>query len=214
MLKKRYGPVKIDLNVIPYRCDNMFLRTDFMLSMLSGWSMSVVGPMSFAAKWYAGRPRPEEVVWLIHRGTIYDGVPADIRQDISKLNLRSPSDFTAYDEGCPNHPSWPAMHAASASTSFWLDIVLNLNDEQLCQARLMDYAISYARTVAGVHYPDDNIAGLNIAQEILARALPNYLKKKYNANPYAIARKIRQKRFDWRDFDPNNPCPFLNKSFS
>jgi len=35
-----------------------------------------------------------------------------------------------------------------ASTSFWLSIVLDLNDEQLCEARLMDYGISYARTIA------------------------------------------------------------------
>lgn len=66
---------------------------------------------------------------------------------------------------------------------------------------------NYARTVAGVHYPDDNIAGLNMAQEVLARALPKFLKDKYNANPFLVAKKIREHRFDWRTFDPKNPCP-------
>jgi len=84
-----------------------------MFALLSGWSMSVVGPHSFAAKWHVRRARPEEVVWLIHKGTISDGVPYDIKQDIKKLNLLSQNDFTAYEEGCPRHPSWPAMHAAS-----------------------------------------------------------------------------------------------------
>ncbi len=59
----------------------------------------------------------------------------------------------------------------------------------------------------GVHYADDNIAGLNMAQEVLARALPRFLKEKYNSNPFEVARKIRLSRFDWRTFDPQNPCP-------
>lgn len=63
----------------------------------------------------------------------------------------------------------------------------------------------------GVHYPDDNIAGLNLAQEVLARALPQLLRDKYNANPFNVARKIRQNRFDWRNFDPKNPCPNIRR---
>ena len=59
----------------------------------------------------------------------------------------------------------------------------------------------------GVHYADDNIAGLNIAQEVLARAMPRFLKEKYDSDPFAVARKIRQSRYDWRTFDPQNPCP-------
>ena len=58
----------------------------------------------------------------------------------------------------------------------------------------------------GVHYPDDNIAGMNLSQEVLAKALPQYLKERYNADPIAVAEKISQNRFDWRDFDPNDPC--------
>lgn len=90
----------------------MFLRKDFMLAFMNGWSMSIVGPHNFAAKWFAGRARPEEVVWLIKKGKV-DGVPKDIEREISQMNIRSAAGFTAYEEGSPNHPSWPAMHAAS-----------------------------------------------------------------------------------------------------
>ena len=68
-------------------------------------------------------------------------------------------------------------------------------------------SITIPLLIKGVHYPDDNIAGLNIAQEVLARALPKFLKDKYNSNPFAVARKIRLSRYDWREFDPQNPCP-------
>lgn len=206
ILKGIHGAVRLDLNIIPYRSNAMFLRKDFLFAFMNGWAMSVVGPHNFAAKWHVGRARPEEVIWLIRKGKI-QGVPNDIQRDIRQMNLRSAADFTAYEEGCPKHPSWPAMHAATASTSFWMSIVMNLNDEQLCELRKTDYAISYARTIAGVHYTDDNIAGLNLAQEVLARALPRFLKEKYNANPVSVARKVRLWRFDWRNFDPENPCP-------
>jgi hypothetical protein len=58
-----------------------------------------------------------------------------------------------------------------------------------------------------VHYADDNIAGLNLAQEVLARAMPKFLRDKYDSNAYQVAEKIRQSRFDWKTFDPKNPCP-------
>ncbi len=56
--------------------------------------------------------RPEEIVWLIKKGKVKN-VPLDIQRDIQQMSLRSAADFTAYDEGSPRHPSWPAMHAAS-----------------------------------------------------------------------------------------------------
>lgn len=87
-------------------------------------------------------------MWAIKKGRIYEGVPADIKLKINHLRMSSAKNFTAYKEGSPRHPSWPAMHAASTSLSFWLSIVLDLNEAQMCQARLTDYAISYARTVA------------------------------------------------------------------
>ena len=55
-----------------------------------------------------------------------------------------------------------------------------------------------ARTVAGVHYRDDNIAGLKMGQEIVARELPQYLAFKYGADPIKVRQKIASFRFDWK----------------
>jgi hypothetical protein len=41
----------------------------------------------------------------------------------------------------------------------------------------VDYAIAYARTVAGVHYQMNNIAGLKLEQDIVARLLPNFINE-------------------------------------
>ena len=40
------------------------------------------------------------------------------------------------------------MHAASGSCSLFVAVMLDLNEEQLCQARLTDYAIAFSRTIA------------------------------------------------------------------
>lgn len=65
----------------------------------------------------------------------------------------------------------------------------------------------------GVHYPDDNIMGLNFAQEIISQALPEYLKERFHADPAAVARKIKKYKYDWNDFDPEDPCPFLKRGY-
>jgi hypothetical protein len=64
----------------------------------------------------------------------------------------------------------------------------------------LDYAISYARTVAGVHYPDDNIDGLNMGQEIIALKLADELHSKYGSDIDVVNEKIKLFRFDWNDF--------------
>jgi len=212
ILTNRYGPVVLDFDVVPYRSNSMFLRRDIMVADMSSWAMSTVGPYNFAAKWYAGRARPEEVVWAIKTGQMTEGVPEDIAERIANLDISDQREFTAYSEGSPRHPSWPAMHSAIASVSFWLSVVLDINNEQLCQARLTDYAISYARTVAGVHYTDDNLTGMNLAQEVLAASMPTYLSEKFGADATLIEKKIRKNRFDWNTFDPADPCPFLRRN--
>lgn len=103
------------------------------------------------------------------------------------------------------------MHGANGGTNLWMAVVLNLNDIQLCQVRLTDFAVGFARIVAGVHYPDENIVGLNVAQEVLSRALPDYLAYKYGSDPYVVKKKIQKVRYDWRTFDPKDPCPWLSK---
>jgi len=195
--------VKLDHEVMPYRCQSDFLRLIIGPADLNTWAIRAVSALNFHAKWTAGRPRPEEVAWMIANDELTtedDSVPASLVAKIKSMNLKSPSDFTAYPEGSPRHPSWPAMHSAASSASFWLAIVYDLTPDQLCEARRVDYAVAYARTVAGVHYPTDNIAGLNLGQEIMAEKLADHLVDLYGANRSKIQAKIDASRFDWNDF--------------
>jgi membrane-associated phospholipid phosphatase len=105
------------------------------------------------------------MAWKIHTGEVpKEYVNETLYDMIKSMNLSSPTDFTAYPEGCPNHPSWPAMHSAKSTVSLWLAVVANLTDEQYCQALLTDYIVSYARTYAGVHFKSDNLDGLNLVR--------------------------------------------------
>jgi hypothetical protein len=111
------------------------------------------------------------------------------------------------------------MHSAASSMSLWLAVVANLTDEQYCQVLRTDYAVSFARTVAGVHYTSDNYAGLNMGQEVIAYALPDHLAKVYGADAGKVKAKIEKYRFDWRNFSPETckaslvqPLPPLPKT--
>jgi hypothetical protein len=106
------------------------------------------------------------MAWKIANGEVpKENVPKDIYEMIARMELKNATSFTQYPEGSPNHPSWPAMHSAASSASLWLAVVANLTDDQYCQVLRTDHAVAYARTVAGVHYTADNIAGLNMGQE-------------------------------------------------
>ena len=97
------------------------------------------------------------------------------------------------------------MHAAASVSSLWLNVVMDLAPAQQCEVFAVDYAVSYARTVAGVHFPQDNIAGLNLGQEILARKLPEYMAERYGSNPEAVRNKIATLRMDWNTY-LEGPC--------
>lgn len=132
--------------------------------------------------------------------------PADFPSLMSQLNFDNQYEFTAYPEGSPMHPSWPAMHSAASSISLWLPVVANLTPEQERQTKLVDYGVAYGRTVAGVHYDHDNIAGLALGQEIIAQELPKYLKFLFGSDIANVEQKIASKRFDWTDYDPQVGC--------
>jgi hypothetical protein len=127
-----------------------------------------------------GRPRPKEVAYKIAEGklTANHGIPQDIISKIDSMELHSATVFTAYNKGSPTHPSWPAMHSAASSASFWLAVVLDLSEDQYCKALRVDYPVLYARTVARVHYPTNNIAGLNLGQQIMAEQLADHFERK------------------------------------
>jgi len=209
LISGKYGQIEVDFDVVPKRCNSDFLRSAVMLAALNTWSIGCAGPYNFAAKWWAGRARPEEVVWAIRTKSLQEGVPRRIRRLIKSLKIDTAEAFTAYAEGCPRHPTWPAMHSAASNLSFWLQVVLNLTPQQRCQAKIVDNAVAYARTVAGVHFPDDNLAGLRMGQLVVADMLPDYLHRAYGSNEDAVRRKIQtvvNESTSWDDFDPMNPC--------
>ena len=155
------------------------------------------------------------MAWRIATGKIpKEYIPKDVYQMIKDMKLWNSTSFTQYPKGCPNHPSWPAMHSAASSMSLWLPVVAELTEEQYCQVLLTDYAVSFARTVAGIHYRRDNFAGLNMGQEVISHALPDHLAEVYGANAATVRAKIEKYRFDWRNFSPadcktsrGNPLP-------
>jgi hypothetical protein len=109
-------------------------------------------------------PKSEEVAWKFKSNKLKVPVTKtkddnDLLKLIKEIDFNSATEFTAYDAGSPNHPSYPAMHSAASAGLFWLDVLMDLTKAQLCEARMLgDYSISYGRTVAGVHYASDNIA--------------------------------------------------------
>jgi len=207
----KYGSIEYS-DAIPRRANARFLRGIIALADLNTWSMAFVGPHNFGAKWYGGRARPEEVAWLIHEGII--DAPSKIRRKIERIrDFNQATDFTRYARegrsGSPRHPSWPAMHSAGSNMSFWIGVVLNLTPRQLCEAKKVDFAVSFARTVAGVHFEDDNLAGLNMGQEIVARAVPGYFAEKYDSDQATVAALVNERRFQWEDYEPLQDCDSL-----
>lgn len=199
----------MDYSVVPFHSNVDFVGTTVRLAALNTWAVDVVCPPNFLLKWTVGKLRPEEAAFEIANNLMED-VPQLLNSLIDWMNLTTPEQFTAYPEGSPSHPSWPAMHSAASAASLWLATVADLTDQQYCQVLLTDYAIAFARSVAGVHYSSDNIAGLNLGQHLVAEALPAHLAVMYNANKTAVEEKIARLRFDWKNFDPNSCTTVLS----
>jgi len=204
------GNVKYNNKAIPRKSAIDFIRGPIMLAEMIGRGVRLVGPCNFSLKWEVGRARPEEIAFKVDQGTldIPSSVPWEraniIRDSLAAMDLKDETDFTAYAEGSPTHPSWPAMHSAAAAGSFWMDVILDLTPEQRCEARMLDYSVSFARTVAGVHYEGDNLSGLMVGQEILAQRLPAVLAHEYGADEDEVQKLVDEKRFDWTTFEDSD----------
>jgi len=195
--------VEFDANIVPHYTMDDFVNKQVMLSRVIGWAVSVVSPTAFAAKWRRGRPRPEEVAKaIIDRDPRVAGAPSDVVARVEALNLTQTgaTDYTAYTNGSPKHPSWPAMHSAASTASVYLPVVLNLNASQLLEAQRLDCAVATFRSFAGVHYESDNMAGLAIGQEVIRAELPKMLQNQYKSNALAVKKKLKQviDAHDWR----------------
>jgi hypothetical protein len=186
-------------DVIPKTGMNDFLRGPVFLSDMVGYAIRAVGECNFTLKWEVGRARPEEVAYKVITDVITD-VPTETRRLLDQMVFGTATEFTAYDEGSPTHPSFPAMHSAASAGSYWLDITMDLTPDQLCDAQMLDYSVSYARTVAGVHYRTDNEAGLMVGQEILYQTLPFYLHDVYGADMDEVKALADEKKYDWTKF--------------
>lgn len=88
---------------------------------------------AFETKFYFGVPRPEEVIGF---------------------------NITAYHEGSPNHPAFRAGHGAAAASVSVLMSRFEMSDEMIKELRDAAYVWAMARSLAGVHYGWDNLAGL------------------------------------------------------
>lgn len=201
------GGIEMDHNVMKYRSSRDAVGLIFTISSINSWVISAVSPITFLCKWSYGVPRPEEIAFMIAKGkfTEADGVPRDLVRKIRHMKLRDAFDFTAYkDEGSPTHPSFPAMHSSGSTLSIWLPIVANLTPEQYCEALKMDLGVAHARIVAGVHYYQDNFAGLQLGMDVLRDRLPKYLADNYHANQTHVEEKLDRLMFDWKDFDPKH----------
>jgi hypothetical protein len=205
LMKTFFGEgLELDYSILPFRSNRDFIGLEVRMADLVTWAFAAVAPTNFLMKWSVGRPRPEEIAIQIKNDDIteLDGVPSGVVAAVKAMGLTRAENFTHYDEGCPLHPSWPAMHSASSAASLWLAVVADLTPDQYCQVLRTDYAVSFARTVAGVHYTTDNIAGLNLGQKILADKLAGHLAEKYGADPQVVQQKINSLTFDWNDFNP------------
>ena len=194
--------MKFDTSIFPFHSVNdfgLFIRC----TALNTWAVNLICPATFLLKWEVGRLRPEEAAFQVAQG-LFDDVPDSLQQLVDSMEMQTPEEFTAYPKGSPLHPSWPAMHSTASIISMWLAVVGDLTDEQYCELLRIDYAVAMARTVAGVHFPTDNIAGLNLGQGIVASALPGYLHREYGIDQAVVRAKIRSLRFDWNTYDSHS----------
>jgi len=192
----------------PMRSEVDFVGFQVRLAYINSWAFYAVAPINFYLKWAIGMPRPEEVAYLIARGEYTPkrgGVPESLYNKIVGMELESATDFTAYTDrpkkGCPMHPSWPAMHSAGSTISTWLPAIARLSGDQYCEALRTDYAVAMGRTVAGVHFHQDNTAGLNIGRGIVGAELPEFLEQEFGYDASTIAGRLEMLAFDWNTFD-------------
>lgn len=192
---------KCDPKVVPQLSQSDFVNTVVTSAGVLGMATAAVSPSAFACKWHEGRARPEEAVFAASKGELA-GAPAELRAKINEMMLPNAESFTAYPEGAPRHPSWPAMHSAASISSVVLAVLFDLDPAQLTEARNMDYAVASFRTVAGVHFESDNIAGLKIGQMAIEAWLPDFLAQYAGADPDAVRAKIEKIRYDWDKHPP------------
>lgn len=156
--------------------------------------------MTWYQKWVVHRAlRPEEAGKLFQTETnkhfhpkLYENI-GFIETQINPTNELKKMITSVYPEGCPNHPSYPAGHAAIAGAcitilkAFYDDVemtecvVPNADGSQLVpyDGKLMLHQeldklatnIAYGRCWAGIHYSVDAEEGIKFGEKIAIRVL-------------------------------------------
>jgi len=202
-----------------------FVNAQVALGYIMAWSIQVVSPVAFAAKWSGGRARPHEIVWEIYKnGNSIQKYPApdDVVRNIQKMNLSEDVDFTWNSSGSPGHPAHPAMHSAGSAISSWAQVILapeNLTEEKREMAFRYDWSVATFRSFGGVHYMSDNRAGLQLGRFILGENGPYFLGQTYGCNDETVAAiteyaKSKRPDVNWGTYFPHrwtNPILLSNK---
>jgi len=93
------------------------------------------------------------------------------------------------------------MHSAASSATMYLSVLMDLTTDQIREARRLDYAVAAARSIPGVHYESDNLAGLAIGQQIIGDCLPGFLESfGFQVNRVALAQKIAAQKHAWYEW--------------
>lgn len=172
-----------------------------MLNHLMGWAAHAVSPNSFAAKWHYMVPRPEEVAGAIARGEL--DAPAEVRMllfDMVPQGMLAQDQrrFTSYPEGSPDHPAYNAMHSAAAGAAATVvKVLFDLTEADQMMVDMTAHNMAHFRTVAGVHYPQDNRVGLWLGQETVVRLLPALMEQEYGVPGDFIASVLSTVSVDW-----------------
>merc|ERR1719469_696750 len=187
-----------------------FVNAQVAMGFILSWTINTVSAVAFGTKWAGGRARPQEVVWEIHEhGAAHFeyGVPDDVVDNIKAMNLENEKAFTYKGKGAPGHPSHPAMHSAGSAISSWLQVAANPSDAQIAHAQHYDFTIAYFRSFAGVHYPSDNRAGLQLGRFILGLNGPQFVADEYGCSPDSTADILelatsKRPDVDWSVWNP------------
>jgi hypothetical protein len=191
---------KIDTSLFPSFPYKVFTKGVVALEAVIALMIRRVSPTAFAHKYHFGRPRPEEVVHAWLNGEISfsqvteDALEFYVDQHVVKADARR---FTLYPEGCPNHPSLPAMHSAVAAMGLVMGVILDLTPTQLEECKKATIAVAFGRTFAGVHYRLDNLYGLELGERCAEIILPQMMSELMGASAVAVADKIVQIRTNW-----------------
>lgn len=178
-----------------------FTDATVLLNALINLAPWWVSPSSFAAKWHFMVARPEEVAGAVARGEF--DVPDQVKMKLFAVVKQSDlladqRRFTMYPEGCPPHPSYNAMHAAAAGAAVTAaKVMLVLSGADRGMMDLTAHNMAHLRATAGVHYPQDNNAGLWLGQEVVNRKLPKWMEEHVGIPAGEVEAALKEVQTNW-----------------